>query len=298
MELIIIIFIVLLCVWGIFCYDIGNKKGYSRTCHIVEENNNEILQARKQIENEIQLEKSNLEYLQEQCTKQQSVISDNLKNYEELEKQKVLQNLDSFKTKIEQDKDKYLEEIVELSQELDKICRQKAATIENIQREKVVQQNEDDYRIVIPKEELNDIEILNSFKDRLSNPEVLSKLIWSNYYQKRAKELFLKTFNQRKVCGIYKITNINTNMCYIGQSVDIEKRFYQHCKCGCGIKNPKNNKLYDSMLEDNLSSFTFEIVEECPKEELNEKETFYIKMYNSVNYGYNAQEGNNGKSNN
>ena len=36
------------------------------------------------------------------------------------------------------------------------------------------------------------------------------------------------------LCGIYKITNNITNKCYIGKSVDIERRFKEH-------KNSKDN---------------------------------------------------------
>lgn len=53
----------------------------------------------------------------------------------------------------------------------------------------------------------------------------------------------------KEVCGIYKITNQKTNQCYIGQSVDISKRWKDHVKCGLGIDTPTNNKLYQSMNE-------------------------------------------------
>lgn len=94
-------------------------------------------------------------------------------------------------------------------------------------------------------------------------------------------------------CGVYKITNLLNNKCYIGQSVDIYKRWCDHCKCGCGMDTPKNNKLYAAMLEDGLENFTFELLEECPREELNKKELFYINLYESNDYGYNITQGNN-----
>jgi hypothetical protein len=42
----------------------------------------------------------------------------------------------------------------------------------------------------------------------------------------------------KTICGIYKITNLNTNMCYIGQAVDMATRWKTHCKCGLGIDTP------------------------------------------------------------
>ena len=46
------------------------------------------------------------------------------------------------------------------------------------------------------------------------------------------------------------------------------------------------------MLEDGLWNFTFELLEECSREELNEKEKFYIELYQSYNFGFNSTNGN------
>jgi hypothetical protein len=46
------------------------------------------------------------------------------------------------------------------------------------------------------------------------------------------------------------------------------------------------------MLEDGLWNFTFELLEECPREQLNEKEKFYINLYDSYSYGFNSTIGN------
>ena len=208
-----------------------------------------------------------------------------------------MKNLRDFRIQVNEDKAEYIEQIQLLQGSLDKLQRQKAAAVEAFQREQIIQDSEDNYRIVISESDRSDIDVLNSFKTRLSNPEILSKLIWSTYFQKKAKALFTNIVGTEKVCGIYKITDINNMKCYIGQSVDIVNRFTQHCRCGCGIKTPKDNKLYAAMLKDGLDQFTFEIVEICPQEELNEKEKYYIDVYNSVNYGFNSQDGVNGKSN-
>ncbi len=113
---------------------------------------------------------------------------------------------------------------------------------------------------------------------------------------------FLSTFSKEKisyyswqkdVCGIYKITNMKDDKVYVGQAVDIYKRWCEHCKAGLGIDTPQGNKLYAAMLEDGLENFTFELLEECPREELNRKEAYYISLYNSVQYGYNSIKGNN-----
>ena len=92
--------------------------------------------------------------------------------------------------------------------------------------------------------------------------------------------------------GIYKITNQLNNICYIGQAVDLAKRWKDHAKCGLGIDTPVNNKLYKAMQEDGLENFTWEILEECKSNELNEKEKFYIELYQADKFGYNSKGGN------
>lgn len=274
-------------------YYVGVIAGKKETCDIVKENNKEVLIAREHIEYQIQNEKAHLKSLQDNVEQQKKSFED----FEKLEKENIMKNLRDFQIQVNEDKAEYAEQIQLLQSSLDKLKRQKAATIEAFQREQAVQDSKDDYRIIIEDNDKADIDILNSFKNRLSNPEILSKLIWSTYFQKKAKALFINIVGTEKVCGIYKITNINNMKCYVGQSVDIANRFTQHCRCGCGIKTPKDNKLYAAMLKNGLDQFTFEIVEICPQEELNEKEKYYIDVYNSVNYGFNSQDGVNGKSN-
>lgn len=291
LEIILSVISAIICI--ICGYYVGVIAGKKETCDIVKENNKEVLIAREHIEYQIQNEKAHLKSLQDNVEQQKKSFED----FEKLEKENIMKNLRDFQIQVNEDKAEYAEQIQLLQSSLDKLKRQKAATIEAFQREQTVQDSKDDYRIIIEDNDKADIDILNSFKNRLSNPEILSKLIWSTYFQKKAKALFINIVGTEKVCGIYKITNINDMKCYVGQSVDIANRFTQHCRCGCGIKTPKDNKLYVAMLKDGLDQFTFEIVEICPQEELNEKEKYYIDVYNSVNYGFNSQDGVNGKSN-
>lgn len=54
---------------------------------------------------------------------------------------------------------------------------------------------------------------------------------------------------------------------------------------------PANNKLYQSMAEYGVWNFTFEILEKCSKNQLNEKESFYISLYQSNEFGFNSNTG-------
>lgn len=87
--------------------------------------------------------------------------------------------------------------------------------------------------------------------------------------------------------GIYKITNKITKKSYIGQSVDIKKRWEQHLKNIGSNKNP----MYIDFKKYGTENFLFEIIEECSEEELNEKEMYWIKYFNTYNVGYNLTIG-------
>ena len=82
----------------------------------------------------------------------------------------------------------------------------------------------------------------------LTNPQK-SIYLTEQYYSNTSINNILGT---AVVCGIYKITNQKTNMCYIGQAADVAKRWKDHAKCGLGIDTPANNKLYKAMQEDGL----------------------------------------------
>lgn len=87
--------------------------------------------------------------------------------------------------------------------------------------------------------------------------------------------------------GIYKIENkINGNV-YIGQSINIERRWNDHRK----RRKDSSTILGKAFIKHGISNFSFEIIETCAKEELNIKETYWITRYNSYHKGYNATPG-------
>lgn len=64
-----------------------------------------------------------------------------------------------------------------------------------------------------------------------------------------------------KISGIYKITNIETNDCYIGSSKNVKKRWTNH-KAPSQWKKHPNNKLYIVFQQYGLDKFKFEVLEE------------------------------------
>lgn len=93
--------------------------------------------------------------------------------------------------------------------------------------------------------------------------------------------------------GIYKITNLVNGKSYIGQSVNIKRRFTSH-KNRAFNKNDKqyNCPLYRAFRKYGVDNFTFEVLEECDRSELNKKEIFYIAKYKThEKFGYNLDDG-------
>lgn len=91
---------------------------------------------------------------------------------------------------------------------------------------------------------------------------------------------------------IYKITNDINNKVYIGQTkTSIKKRWNAHLT----RYNSKNNQgIYGAMKKYGIDHFKIEKIVECPIEELNDLEQFYIKKYNSYYEGYNLTLGGDG----
>lgn len=192
-------------------------------------------------------------------------------------------------------KDIYDNNIQDLQNKLENLKQQRAAAVEAARMDELVQEQQDDYRLDVDDTELRDIGMLESIRDRLSKPRILSMLIWQTYFQPIAKKKFPLLLGSEKVCGIYKITNLKTNEVYIGQSKDIRDRWNQHCKCGLGIDTPSRSKLYQSMLNYGLENFAFQLLEKCEPNQLDEREKYYIEAYNSIDYGLNMQNGTGGK---
>ena len=91
--------------------------------------------------------------------------------------------------------------------------------------------------------------------------------------------------------GIYKITRIKTGEIYIGQTTSIDKRWQEHTKTALGVGNLTSSQLHRVMAEDGPENFTFEVLEETPKDKLKEREAFYINFYDSKTYGLNTIKG-------
>ena len=90
---------------------------------------------------------------------------------------------------------------------------------------------------------------------------------------------------------IYKITNTINGKSYIGQTIqNVKERFYQHCATKCS-KAVSNMAIHRAIKKYGKSNFTVEVIEEIDSANLNDRERYWIKCYNSYNNGYNSTKG-------
>jgi hypothetical protein len=101
-----------------------------------------------------------------------------------------------------------------------------------------------------------------------------------------------KIDSNQVISGIYKIENLINHKVYIGQSVNIYKRWRYHKWSTFNKKSTVYNySLYRAIRKYGIENFSFEIIKETY--DLNYWEIFLIRIFNSTNpkYGYNVAEG-------
>lgn len=183
------------------------------------------------------------------------------------------------------------EELLYLRREIDEFKEKRDAINQDILRARALEEKEDFYRIQLDDSSKQDIEILNNIRQKLNKTDLLNKLIYDNYIARPTKEMIKRVLEGRNPSGIYKVTNIKTNEIYIGKSVKTADRFINHVKSACGLEGVAESQFQRALKKNGIDCFTWELLEECPKENLNEKEKYYIMFYGTKEYGYNQREG-------
>jgi len=95
----------------------------------------------------------------------------------------------------------------------------------------------------------------------------------------------------QKTGKIYIIKNCINDKVYIGQTIQsLKKRFIGHC---CYSKNDRSINMYikRAIHKYGKQNFNISLLEECPIENLNEREKYWIAFYDSYNKGYNLTLG-------
>ena len=215
-----------------------------------------------------------------------------LENAYEKTEQEYNNNVQKLEKKYKDKEIELQKELQVVQEDLKSIKATHTAAIEAQLKEQEIKEKNKFYMLIPSNHDIDDIQKLERIKLELHSPRILSMLIWSTFFQKPMTKLCNNILGTNVVTGIYKITNQKNNMCYIGQSVDIATRWKNHAKCGLGIDTPADNKLYKDMMSEGIWNFSWELLEECSKDKLNEKEKFYIELYQAKDYGYNSTKGN------
>lgn len=314
--------IIFLITWIIALYLIFKYKELSKNAkslntlidtqnHQLEKENEKLKLKKEQLQDQIEDQRKDVqvinELIKEESTKlrdleqnvvlvsnaQKELSQNAFENYCEILNKSYQEKEEEYNKHITLLKESYADIQAEINAELDKIQATRTAALQAQLKEKEIKEKLSFYCLTVKQTDLDDIKVLERIKSQLHNPRILSMLIWSTYFQKPMTNLCNNVIGTKIKSGIYKITNQKDNLCYIGQAVDLARRWKDHAKCGLGIDTPASNKLYQSMIEDGIWNFSFEVLEECPREQLNEKEKYYINLYDSKNYGYNVTKGNN-----
>lgn len=206
-------------------------------------------------------------------------------SYEELAKDLVQDYLDKEQESIQ--KIKKLNEKIQFEEShLEDLRHKVEAAVAYDKRNEENKNKTDFYKLNLTQDDLDEIYELRKIISHFRNPEPVNKVIWKTYYEKPYTDLVGRVIGSGVHCGIYKITNLQNNMCYVGQSTNIAERWKQHIKRGLGADTPTRNKLYPIMQTVGVENFSFEIIEECTKSQLNDREDYWQDFFKAKEFGY------------
>lgn len=248
------------------------------------------LQERIDTDLELIYEKS-FQIMQEKLNQSAQQLSQEYQDHEELCKKEYLETIDSCSRDFSALLASKQTELEQISQVLETMRAKAKAAIEAAKREEEKKLELDKYKILISELDLLEINRLREIAPYFRNPRAIYKIIWETYYRNNTTDLINRIIGSEEKTGIYKITNLNNQKTYIGQATNLAERIRQHIKCGIGIDTP-NNKLYNAMMKYGVENYSFEVIEECSREELNKREAFWIEFYHSQDFGYNMTKGN------
>lgn len=122
-----------------------------------------------------------------------------------------------YEMKIENVKKKYDIERTSLNAKIIEAKNEVNNLIEQFKKDEEARKESDFYRINISNEVKEDINKIKSIAAQLRNPLVLLKFIYKEYYEAPFNAMCGRVLGENlNKSGIYKITNIQNQMCYIG----------------------------------------------------------------------------------
>lgn len=202
-------------------------------------------------------------------------------DFDSAQYQKNLQELNDLKKK----------ELDELSATIDDYKARRDVINQEILRTRAIEEQQDFYRIQLDDSSKRDIQLINSIRKDFSKIDILDKLIYDAYVKKPVDEMIKRVLEGRAPCGIYKITRLKTGEIYVGQSTDVKARWQQHAKSAFHCGTISHSILHTTMERDSIENFTWELLEEVPKDKLKNREKYWIEFYDSKKFGLNERQG-------
>ena len=232
-----------------------------------------------------------IQIAEEQIEKAKKELFSDYEKAKEDAKQTYLETLSDMVTNVMSEYGIKSKELEEVLVKLEEAHAKADAAVKVNKRAEMEKQQKDFYRIQLSQEDLEEIKRLREVEQYLRQKEPLNKVIYKCYYEKPLTSMIGRVLGNRKITGIYKITNLDNGMCYIGQSVDVADRWRQHVKRGVGAEPVTQNKLYPAMKSIGVENFMFELIEECKGNELTPREKYWTDFYQAQTYGYTVKKG-------
>ena len=232
-----------------------------------------------------------IQIAEEQIEKAKKELFSDYEKAKEDAKQTYLETLSDMVTNVMSEYGIKSKELEEVLVKLEEAHAKADAAVKVNKRAEMEKQQKDFYRIQLSQEDLEEIKRLREVEQYLRQKEPLNKVIYKCYYEKPLTSMIGRVLGNRKITGIYKITNLDNGMCYVGQSVDVADRWRQHVKRGVGAEPVTQNKLYPAMKSIGVENFMFELIEECKGNELTPREKYWTDFYQAQTYGYTVKKG-------
>lgn len=196
------------------------------------------------------------------------------------------ENVEAFKKQYEETVAHFMEQYRQMADNVRAMRAINDAAVLAAKRAEEMKTAKDFYRIQLDDIDIEEIKALRSIEHLLRDKEPLNKVIWKCYYEKPTTDLIGRVIGGGVHTGIYKITEIETGKCYVGQAANLADRWKQHIKRGVGADTPTRNKLYPVMIAAGPENFTFEVIEECSRALLDEREDYWQDYFKAKEFGY------------
>lgn len=196
------------------------------------------------------------------------------------------ENVEAFQKQYEETVAHFMEQYRQMADNVSAMRAINDAAVLAAKRAEEMKTEKDFYRIQLSKIDIDEIKALRSIEHLLRDKEPLNKVIWKCYYEKPTTDLIGRVVGAGIHTGIYKITEIESGKCYVGQAANLADRWKQHIKRGVGADAPTRNKLYPAMNAIGPENFTFEVIEECSRSLLDEREDYWQDYFKAKEFGY------------